>query len=89
MVTLHPRYGAYRPDQAGEIIGRVDGKDTGQRDGGFSVDAGDDCMRMITSAEDNMQSTGREAVIGKSALPGQEPRVFDSFDPRADMLRAK
>ena len=46
-------------------------------------------MRMITAAEGDMQRTGREAVVGKGALAGQEPRVLDALDPRADMLRAK
>ena len=73
-----------------EAFERVHGEhavDAGHRPRLLDVDAHDARMRLLAAAERDVQHAGQRLVVDVGAASGEQARVLDALDPRADELR--
>src|SRR5271169_2817412 len=46
-------------------------------------------MHVIAAPERYVQCARGHTIVGERSLAGQQPPIFDAFDPRADVFRPK
>ena len=86
MIILHPRRRAHRLDQVMQILRGVDGEDARHLGGRRGADACDEGMRVIAAPERDVKCARDDAIGRERSLAGQQPRILDALDARADAL---